>query len=90
MINFDVMGEQAFTKAVTRPEAAKAGGGDLAAPASGVNKDETMRVIAVGLAMVVRRLFDDGRPGCLNWRPALAALAFLLSLMDAVEIIERR
>lgn len=55
------MGEPAFAPDITRHEVVKAGGGDLATLASGAYKDETIRVIAAGPAMVVRRLFDDGR-----------------------------
>jgi hypothetical protein len=33
----------------------------LATLASGADKDEAMRVMVAGLAVVVRRLFDDGR-----------------------------
>ena len=61
IINFGVMGEPAFATDITRQEVAKAGGGDLATQASGKYKDEAMRVMAAGPAMVVRRLFDDGR-----------------------------
>ena len=55
------MGEPAITPDITCHEGAKAGGGDLATLASGAYKDEAMRVMAAGLAVVVRRLFDDGR-----------------------------
>jgi uncharacterized protein (UPF0261 family) len=69
IINFGVMGVPAFAPDITRPEVAKAGGGDLANLASGAQKDETLRVMTAGLAMVVRRLFDDSRPGRLFWLP---------------------
>ena len=61
VIDFGVMGEPTFAPDVTRQEVAKAGGGDLAFLASGDHKDEAMRVMAAGLAVVVRRLFDQGR-----------------------------
>jgi uncharacterized protein (UPF0261 family) len=61
IINFGVMGELAFAPDITRQEVAKAGGGDLATLAFGPYKDVAMRVMAAGLAVVVRRLFDDGR-----------------------------
>ena len=61
VIDFGVMGEPAFAPDITRQEVAKAGGGDLATLASGGHKDEAMRVMAAGLAVVVRRLFDEGR-----------------------------
>ena len=61
MVDFGVMGEPVFTPDITRQEVANAGGGDLATLASGEHKDEAMRVMAAGLAVVVRRLFDEGR-----------------------------
>jgi uncharacterized protein (UPF0261 family) len=61
VIDFGVMGEPAFTPDISRQEVAKAGGGDLASLASGGQKDEAMRVMAAGLAVTVRRLFDEGR-----------------------------
>lgn len=61
VIDFGVMGEPAFAPDITRQEVAKAGGGDLTSLASGEHKDEAMRVMAAGLAVVVRRLFDQGR-----------------------------
>ncbi len=61
VIDFGVMGEPAFHPDITRQEVAKAGGGDLAILASGEHKDEAMRVMAAGLAVMVRRLFDEGR-----------------------------
>jgi uncharacterized protein (UPF0261 family) len=61
VIDFGVMGEPAFVPDITRQEVAEAGGGDLTTLASGEHKDEAMRVMAAGLAVVVRRLFDEGR-----------------------------
>jgi len=61
VIDFGVMGEPAFAPDITRQEVAKAGGGDLPRLASGEHKDKAMRVMAAGLAVVVRRLFDQGR-----------------------------
>jgi uncharacterized protein (UPF0261 family) len=61
VIDFGVLGEPAFTPDVSRQEVASAGGGDLATLASGEQKDEAMRVMAAGLAVIVRRLFDEGR-----------------------------
>ena len=59
-VDFGVMGQPAFQPDVTRAEVAQAGGGDLAYLASGWHKDEAMRVMAAGLAVVVRRLYDAG------------------------------
>lgn len=61
VVDFGVMGEAALAPDVTRAEVAAAGGGDLVQLASGDHKDEAMRVMAEGLAVVVRRLYDDGR-----------------------------
>ena len=61
VVDFGVMGEAAFSPDVSRDEVAAAGGGDLAHLASGERKDEAMRVMAEGLAVVVRRLYDEGR-----------------------------
>ncbi|HEX7620172.1 MAG TPA: Tm-1-like ATP-binding domain-containing protein [Anaerolineales bacterium] len=61
VVDFGVMGEPAFVPDITRQEVAKAGGGDLSFLASGGHKDEAMRVMAAGLAVVVRHLFDEGR-----------------------------
>ena len=61
MVDFGVMGTPAFEPDVTREVVANAGGSDLAAIASGEHKDEAMQVMADGLAVVVRKLYDDGK-----------------------------
>lgn len=61
VVDFGVQGAPAFEPEVGRAEVAAAGGGDLAYLASGQHKDEAMRVMAAGLAQVVRRLYDEGR-----------------------------
>jgi uncharacterized protein (UPF0261 family) len=61
VVDFGVIGEPAFAPDITRQEVAKAGGGDLNTLASGGHKDEAMRIMAAGLAVVVRQLFDDGK-----------------------------
>jgi len=61
VVDFGVMGGAAFPPDVSRDEVAAAGRGDLAYLASGERKDEAMRVMADGLAIVVRRLYDEGR-----------------------------
>lgn len=61
VIDFGVMGEPTFAADVTRQEVAKAGGGDLSNLASGEHKDVAMQVMATGLTVVVRRLFEEGR-----------------------------
>src|SRR5512136_2818715 len=61
VIDFGVMGEPAFTPDITRQEVAKAGGGDLAHLASGEHKDEAMQVMAAGLTVIVRQLYEQGK-----------------------------
>ncbi|WP_322807757.1 Tm-1-like ATP-binding domain-containing protein [Thermanaerothrix sp.] len=61
VIDFGVMGEPAFPPDITRAEVAQAGGGDIAYLATGEHKDEAMRIMAEGLAVVVRRLYDEGK-----------------------------
>jgi uncharacterized protein (UPF0261 family) len=61
VVDFGVLGAPAFEPDVGREAVAEAGGGDLAHLASGEHKDEAMQTMARGLAVVVRRLFDEGR-----------------------------
>ncbi len=61
MVDFGVMGEPSFTPDISRAEVAQAGGGDLAYLASGEHKDEAMQVMARGLAVIVRTLYDEGK-----------------------------
>jgi uncharacterized protein (UPF0261 family) len=61
VVDFGVMGEPAFPPEIARTEVMAAGGGDLAYLAAGEHKDEAMRTAATGLAVVVRRLYDEGR-----------------------------
>lgn len=61
VVDFGVMGSPVFTPDIARTEVAAAGGGDLSRLISGEHKDEAMRTMAKGLAVVVRRLHDEGR-----------------------------
>lgn len=61
VVDFGVMGEPTLKPDINREEVAKAGGGDLSYLASGDHKDEAMKAMADGLAVVVRRLYDDGK-----------------------------
>ncbi|MCG3210367.1 MAG: hypothetical protein FOGNACKC_03998 [Anaerolineae bacterium] len=61
VVDFGVMGAPPFTPDINREAVAKAGGGDLARLAAGDHKDEAMQVMATGLAVVVRQLFDEGK-----------------------------
>ena len=61
VVDFGVMGEPVFAPDVLRAEVAAAGGGDIARLSTGEHKDEAMRAMAKGLAVVVRRLHDEGK-----------------------------
>jgi uncharacterized protein (UPF0261 family) len=61
VVDFGVMGEPAFKPDVSRSEVVAAAGGDLAHLAGGDHKDEAMQTMALGLAKVVRQLYDEGQ-----------------------------
>jgi uncharacterized protein (UPF0261 family) len=61
VVDFGVMGEPAIKPDVSRAEVAAAGGGKLDRLRSGDRKDEAMKVMSTGLAVVVRKLFDGGK-----------------------------
>jgi uncharacterized protein (UPF0261 family) len=61
VVDVGVLGEPVFKPDIAAAEVAAAGGGDWARLRSGEHKDEAMSVMAAGLAIVVRRLFDEGR-----------------------------
>jgi uncharacterized protein (UPF0261 family) len=61
VVDFGVMGEPALKPDVSRAEVAAAGGGKLDRLRSGDRKDEAMKVMSTGLAVVVRKLFDGGK-----------------------------
>jgi len=61
VVDFGVMGEPPFEPDVKPAELVEAAGGDLAYLASGDHKDEAMQTMATGLAVVVRRLYDQGK-----------------------------
>lgn len=61
VVDFGVMGDPSFEPDVTRRELVEAAGGDLAYLASGDHKDEAMQTMATGLAVAVRRLYDEGK-----------------------------
>jgi uncharacterized protein (UPF0261 family) len=46
---------------IPRGEVARAGGGDMSRLADGDHKDEAMRAMATGLAVLVRRLHEEGK-----------------------------
>ena len=61
VVDFGVVGEPDFKPDVGRGEVARAGGGDLTVLADGHHKDRAMRVMAAGLEVVVRDLYEHGR-----------------------------
>lgn len=61
VVDFGIMGKPAFTPDISRTEVAAAGGGNLAYFASGKHKDEAMATMAKGLAVIVRRLYEEGQ-----------------------------
>ena len=63
VIDFGTMGAPGLEPDVTRFEVAAAAGRDIAHFSSGEHKDEAMQTMAAGLAVVVRRLYDEGRLG---------------------------
>ena len=63
VVDFGTMGEPELQPDVTRVEVAAAADGDVSYFASGEHKDEAMQTMAAGLAIVVRKLYDEGRLG---------------------------
>lgn len=61
VVDFGVLGEPTFRPDVGREEVVAAAVSDLGRLRSGEHKDEAMKTMAQGLALVVRRLFDEGR-----------------------------
>ena len=61
VVDFGVLGEPGFQPDISREEVAQAGGGDLAVLRSGEHKDEAMKIMAAGVAAIVRRLYEEGR-----------------------------
>jgi len=61
VVDFGVLGEPAFEPDIERDQVAKAGGGDLALLRQGEHKDEAMQTMAIGVAAIVRRLYDEGK-----------------------------
>jgi uncharacterized protein (UPF0261 family) len=61
VVDFGVLGEPVFAPDISRSTVAAAGGGDLERFRFGEHKDEAMKVMAAGLAVIVRQLYDSGQ-----------------------------
>ena len=61
VVDFGVLGEPVFEPDIGRDEVAKAGGGDIAFLRTGEHKDEAMKTMAAGMAVIVRKLYDEGK-----------------------------
>ena len=63
-VNFGIFGDaDLFPVDVTADEVARAGGGELADMRALGDRGAAMKIMAAGVAVVVRRLFDSGRLG---------------------------
>jgi len=60
-IDFGILGDPFYPADISRIEVAAAGGGNLVHLRSGEHKDLGMKTMAAGLAVVVRKLYDDGK-----------------------------
>jgi uncharacterized protein (UPF0261 family) len=60
-VDFGVLGSPFFQPDINRSEVAQAGVGSLSEFASGEHKDKAMQVMSAGLAVIVRRLYDEGK-----------------------------
>ena len=67
LIDFGIYAPQIVSD-ISHEAIASAGGGDLAHLATGQHKDEAMQVMAQGLAIIVRKLYDDGQLDGTHWR----------------------
>ena len=61
VVDFGILGEPTIPADVGREEVARAGGGDLDHLRRNRLREEAMPTMAAGLAVVVRRLYDEGR-----------------------------
>ena len=61
VVDFGILGEPTIPADVSREEVARAGGGDLEYLRRNKLREEAMPIMAEGLAVVARRLYDEGR-----------------------------
>ena len=60
VVDFGILGEPTIAAHVRREEVARAGGGDLDHLRRNKLREQAMPIMAAGLAVVVRRLYDRG------------------------------
>jgi len=61
VIDVSVIGDPFFTPDVSRAEVAEAGGSSIEALQEKQDRGEAMKVMSAGAAVIVRRLYDEGR-----------------------------
>ena len=61
MIDVGIFGEPPFAPDISAAEVAKAGGADRAALAAANNRGKAVGAMAAGAAIILKRLYDDGR-----------------------------
>ena len=61
MIDVGILGEPGFAPDISRAEVASAAGGDLDALRQGERRGEALEVMGRGLAIIARRLYDEGK-----------------------------
>src|SRR5512136_2834875 len=61
VVDLCVLGEPVFEPDISRSAVAAAGGSEMEHFRLGEHKDEAMKVMATGLAMIVRQLYDTGQ-----------------------------
>ena len=61
VVDFGILGEPGFLPDISREVVVSAAGGDLEALRSGKHRDEALSVMGRGLAVIARRLFDEGK-----------------------------
>src|SRR5690242_4611491 len=61
-VNFGILGSTDLFKVdIEAAEVARAGGGDLTSLRAGADRGAAMKIMAAGVAVVARQLYDDGK-----------------------------
>ena len=61
VIDFGILGEPGFAPDISSEAVASAAGSELESLRRGMNRDEALSAMGRGLAVIVRRLFDEGK-----------------------------